>query len=354
MSRFVKKTKKAGLSPGTIIFTGKQKKEKIKMEVFDYSPESVAEKQLEKIEESFKYKENKNISWINIDGLYDTELIEKIGTYYGIHPLTLEDIVQIDQRAKIEIFDNYIFIVLKMLSFNEEKHIVEGEQIGIVLGENFVISFQEGKDGDVLDSLRERIRGGKGRIRKMGTDYLCYAIIDVIIDNYFVVLEKIGEKIEDYEERMMENPQENIIKEIYELKREILFLRKVITPLRELAMKMEHSESELITEKTDIFLRDLYDHSIQVLETVETYREMVSGLIELYLSSLSNKMNQVMRVLTTMSTIFIPLTFIAGVYGMNFEYMPELKMKYGYFIVIGLMLIIGIGMVRYFKKKKWL
>ena len=241
-----------------------------------------------------------------------------------------------------------------MLSFNEEKHIVEGEQIGIVLGENFVISFQEGKDGDVLDSLRERIRGGKGRIRKMGTDYLCYAIIDVIIDNYFVVLEKIGEKIEDYEERMMENPQENIIKEIYELKREILFLRKVITPLRELAMKMEHSESELITEKTDIFLRDLYDHSIQVLETVETYREMVSGLIELYLSSLSNKMNQVMRVLTTMSTIFIPLTFIAGVYGMNFEYMPELKMKYGYFIVIGLMLIIGIGMVRYFKKKKWL
>lgn len=353
MSRFVKKTKKAGLSPGTIVFTGKQKSEKIKMEVFDYSPEGVTEKQLEKIEESFKYKENKNISWINIDGLHDTDLIEKIGIYYGIHPLTMEDIVQIEQRAKIEIFDNYIFIVLKMLSFNEEKYMVEGEQIGIVLGENFVISFQEGKEGDVLDSLRERIRGGKGRIRKMGSDYLCYAIIDVIIDNYFVVLEKIGEKIEDYEERMIENPQENIIKEIYELKREILFLKKVITPLRELAMKMEHSESELITEKTDLFLRDLYDHSIQVLETVETYREMVSGLIELYLSSLSNKMNQVMRVLTTMSTIFIPLTFIAGVYGMNFEYMPELKMKYGYFIVMGLMMIIGMGMVRYFKKKKW-
>ncbi len=247
-----------------------------------------------------------------------------------------------------------IFIVMKMLDFNEEKNIVEGEQIGIVLGKNFVISFQEGKEGDVFNPLRDRIRGGKGRIRKMGADYLFYALIDIIIDNYLIILEKIGEKIENYEEVLIENPNENIIKEIYELKREILYLKKVITPLREISIKMEKSGSNLITEKTEPFLRDLYDHSIQAIEAVETYREMVSFLRELYLSSLSNKMNQVMRVLTTISTIFIPLTFIAGVYGMNFENMPELKTKNGYFLIMGIMYAIGIGMYKYFKNKEWL
>jgi magnesium transporter len=324
------------------------------MEIIEYSLEDIKEKKIEKVEELFKYKDLETVTWINIDGLHDTDVIEKMGNYFGIHPLTLEDIVQIDQRAKIEMFEDYIFIVMKMLDFNEEKNIVEGEQIGIVLGKNFVISFQEGKEGDVFNPLRDRIRGGKGRIRKMGADYLFYALIDIIIDNYLIILEKIGEKIEKYEEVLIENPNENIIKEIYELKREILYLKKVITPLREISIKMEKSGSKLITEKTEPFLRDLYDHSIQAIEAVETYREMVSFLRELYLSSLSNKMNQVMRVLTTISTIFIPLTFIAGVYGMNFENMPELKTKNGYFLIMGIMLAIGIGMYKYFKNKEWL
>ena len=354
MSRFVKKTKKAGLSPGAIVFTGDKKVERVKMEIIDYSLEDIKEKKIEKVEELFKYKDLETVTWINIDGLHDTDVIEKMGNYFGIHPLTLEDIVQIDQRAKIEMFEDYIFIVMKMLEFNEEKNIVEGEQIGIVLGKNFVISFQEGKEGDVFNPLRDRIRAGKGRIRKMGADYLFYALIDIIIDNYLIILEKIGEKIENYEEVLIENPNENIIKEIYELKREILYLKKIITPLREISIKMEKSGSNLITEKTEPFLRDLYDHSIQAIEAVETYREMVSFLRELYLSSLSNKMNQVMRVLTTISTIFIPLTFIAGVYGMNFENMPELKTKNGYFLIMEIMSAIGIGMYKYFKNKEWL
>ena len=353
MSKFVKKAKKVGLSPGTVVFTGKKINGNVKIEIIDYKENYLMEKKVENLEECFKFRESESVTWINVEGLYDTEIIEKIGNYYGIHALTLEDIAQIEQRSKIEIFENYIFIVVKMLSYNENSQSVESEHIGIVLGRNFVISFQEGKEGDVFNPLRERIRGGKGRIRNMGVDYLCYAIVDIIIDNYLIIREKIGEKIEEMEELLMENPNENVIKEIYRMRSEVLFLRKNTAPLREIAVKMENSGSELITEKTEAFLRDLYDHTIQAVETVEIYREMVASLRELYLSSLSNKMNQVMRVLTTISTIFIPLTFIAGVYGMNFENMPELKTRYGYFIILAVMSGISFVMYRYFKSKEW-
>ena len=354
MSKIRRKNKIPGLSPGTLMYTGTRKNEKISIEIFDYSTEHLIEKKNCTIEDAFVYKEKNSTTWINIEGLSDIDAIEKIGKYYEIHPLTLEDLLHMEQLPKIEVFENYIFTTLKMLTFNEAKREVESEQVGIIMGKNFVISFQEGKEGDVFDPLRERIRAGKGRLRSYGADYLNYALIDIIVDNYFIILEKIGEKVEDYEEKLLIQPEENLLKNIYGLKREIMFLRKTFIPIREIAAKMQHSGSELINERTLVFIRDLYDHSLQVIDMVETYRETVSGLVELYLSSLSNRMNQVMRILTTISTIFIPLTFIVGVYGMNFDFMPELHLHYGYYIIWGVMLAVGVGMYLYFKRKKWM
>lgn len=354
MSKIRRKNKIPGLPPGTLTYTGTRKNEKISIEIFDYSTEHLMEKKNCTVEETFIYKEKNSITWINIEGLSDIDAIEKIGKYYEIHPLTLEDILHMEQLPKIEVFEKYIFITLKMLTFNEVTREVESEQVGIIMGKNFVISFQEGKEGDVFDPLRERIRAGKGRIRNYGADYLNYAIIDIIVDNYFIILEKIGEKVEEYEEKLLLNPEENILKNIYELKREIMFLRKIFIPIREITAQMQYSESTFINERTLIFIRDLYDHSLQVIDMVDTYRETVSGLIELYLSSLSNRMNQVMRILTTISTIFIPLTFIVGVYGMNFDFMPELHFRYGYYMIWGVMVAVGVGMYLYFKKKKWM
>lgn len=354
MSKIRRKNKIPGLSPGTLMYTGTRKNEKISIEIFDYSTEHLIEKKNCTVEDAFVYKEKSSTTWINIEGLSDIDAIEKIGKYYEIHPLTLEDLLHMEQLPKIEVFENYIFTTLKMLTFNESTREVESEQVGIIMGKNFVISFQEGKEGDVFDPLRERIRAGKGRLRSYGADYLNYALIDIIVDNYFVILEKIGEKVEDYEEKLLIHPEEDLLKNIYGLKREIMFLRKTFIPIREIAAQMQHSESELINERTLVFIRDLYDHSLQVIDMVETYRETVSGLVELYLSSLSNRMNQVMRILTTISTIFIPLTFIVGVYGMNFDFMPELHLHYGYYIIWGVMIALGAGMYVYFKRKKWM
>jgi len=275
------------------------------------------------------------------------------GKEYDLHPLVVEDILNTHQRPKIELYDDYIFVSLKMLSGVNDSYMVESEQISLILGKNFVFSFQE-KEGDILDSLRVRIREGKGRIRKMGPDYLLYAILDIIIDHYFLVLEKIGDKVEAFEEELMKEPKSDTLHEIYTLKREILFLRKSVWPLREAVSTLEKCESDLINEKTSPYLRDLYDHIIQVIDAVETTRDLLSGMLDLYLSSVSNKMNEVMKVLTIIATVFIPLTFIAGVYGMNFDFMPELKWKYAYFAVWFVMVMIGLGMLKYFRNRKWL
>ncbi len=354
MSKIRRKNKMPGLSPGTLMYTGSKENEKISIEIFDYSTEHLIEKRNCTLEEALVYKEKSSTTWINIEGLGDIEAIEKLGKFYEIHPLTLEDILHLEQLPKIEIFENYIFTTLKMLTFNENTREVESEQVGIVMGKNFVITFQEGKDGDVFEPLRDRIRAGKGRLRSYGADYLNYTLVDIIVDNYFIILEKIGERVEVYEEKLLLQPEENLVKEIYGLKREIIFLRKCVMPIREITTQMLHSDSDLINERILVFIRDLYDHSLQVIDMVETYRETVSGLVELYLSSLSNRMNQVMRILTTISTIFIPLTFIVGVYGMNFEFMPELKLHYGYYIIWGVMIAVGGGMYLYFKRKKWM
>jgi len=353
-SRQTKKhSKAAGLPPGTLIYIGDKKLEKPRITVIDYDEQSFQEKQLPKIEDCFEFKAKPTVTWINIDGIHDTEVIEKIGSHYDLHALTLEDILTTGQRPKFEDLEKHLFIVLNMLSFSDEKQQIQAEQVSIILGPNFVISFQE-SIGDVFEPIRDRIRNAKGRIRKMGCDYLMYSLMDAVVDGYFSILERFGEKIELMEEELVASANEQTLKRIHQLKREMIFLRKSVWPLRELISGLERSESGLIAESTAVYLRDLYDHTIQVIDTVESFRDMVSGMLDIYLSVLSNRMNAVMKVLTIIATIFIPLTFIAGVYGMNFKYMPELEWKFGYEVIWVVMLIVAVIMLIYFKRKKWL
>ena len=348
-----KRSSKAGLPPGTLIYLGEKKTESVRITYIDYDDQSFQEKQVLNIEECLKFKETPTVSWINIDGIHDVELIEKLGKGFELHPLILEDILSTGQRPKFEDYEQHIFIVLKMLSFGEESQSVTAEQVSLILGPNYVISFQE-RIGDVFEQIRERIRKAKGRIRKMGPDYLAYALLDAIVDNYFVILERFGEKIESMEEEVISNPTERTVQQIHSLKREMIFMRKSIWPLREVIGGLQKSESSLINETTGIYLRDVYDHTIQIIDTIESFRDIVSGMLDIYLSSLSNKMNAVMKVLTIIATLFIPLTFVAGIYGMNFKYMPELEWRWSYPIVWLIMIAVAVVMLCYFKRKKWL
>jgi magnesium transporter len=352
MVRFIKKSSKTiGLPPGELIHIGEKKLEKQRITVIDFDEKNYIEKQVDKIEDCFSYKEKPTVTWINIDGIHEIDIVKKICECYDIHPLVQEDIVNTGQRPKMEDFENYLYIVLKMLHQPEEEII--SEQISIVLGRRFVISFQE-STGDVFNFVRDRLRNSKGRIRRKGSDYLAYALFDAIVDNYFVILEKLGERIESLEIDVVNNPKPEILQNIHSLKRELIYLRKSVWPLREVISGLQRKESKLIEKTTDIFLRDVYDHTIQVIDTVETFRDMSSGILDVYMSSVSNKMNEVMKVLTIFAAIFIPLTFIAGIYGMNFQYMPELGWQYGYFTVLLLMITVSSILLMYFKKKKWI
>ena len=362
MSRLIKKSSKTkGLPPGSIVHVGEKKTKTVKISVIDYNAKKFEEKKVEKIEDCFSFKSKPTITWVNIDGLHEIEIIEKIGKCFDIHPLVLEDIVDTDQRPKIEDYEKHIFSVLKMLYVDDKTHMINSEQVSIIFGQNFVISFQE-TIGDVFDNIRERIRKGKGRIRKMGADYLAYSLIDAIVDNYFSILETIGDRVESMEQDVITNPNPDILQKIYNLKREMIYLRKSVWPLREVINNLLREESRLIRSTTHIYLRDLYDHTIQVIDTIETFRDMVSGMLDIYMSSVSNKMNEVMKVLTIFAAIFIPLTFIAGIYGMNFQNingnapfnMPELYWEYGYLFALGIMAALVITMLAYFKHKKWL
>lgn len=354
MPKLVKKrSKKIGLPPGTLIHIGDKKTENVEITLINYDEAQYQEREIKKIEECFPFRDKPTVTWININGIHDAEIMGKIGEYVGLHPLLLEDIMNTDQRPKIEDFGDYIFIILKMIYYNEKKNEIEIEQVSLILGLNFVISFQE-REGDVFNPIRERIRRGKGKMRKSGADYLAYTLIDAIVDNYFVILEGTGEKIEEMEEKLVANPTPNTLQGIHNLKRDMIFLRKSVWPLREVISGLERTESSLIEESTGIYLRDVYDHSIQVIDTIETFRDMISGMLDIYLSSISNKMNEVMKVLTIIATIFIPLTFIAGIYGMNFVYIPELQLRWGYFATLFIMAVVSIIMLIYFRKKKWL
>jgi magnesium transporter len=351
--RIKRHSRKAGLPPGTLVHIGERKAEQIRITLIDYNEQNFQERVVEKIEECFPFKEMPTVTWINIDGLHSIETIEKIGKNFELHPLILEDILNTGQRPKCEDYEKCLFLVLKMLTYNNESNSIQSEQVSLVLGQNFVISFQEAV-GDVFEQIRDRIRNAKGKIRKMSVDYLAYTLIDAIVDNYFLILEKMGEQIESMEEELITKPSDKIVRMIHSLKRELIFLRKSVWPLRELINSLQKTESSLITYSTEPYLRDVYDHTIQVIDTVESFRDMVSGMLDIYLSSISNRMNAVMKVLTIIATIFIPLTFIAGIYGMNFKYMPELGWKWGYFIVLIVMAAVGVSMLIYFKRKKWL
>ncbi len=348
-----KRIKKAGLPPGTLVFEGEHKVEKVRITVFDYNESQFKELEVEKIEECFPFRDEPTITWINIDGLHDIGLIEKIGTHFGIHPLVMEDIVSVGQRPKMEDFEDYIFFIIRMLSCDRAKGELESEQVSLILGKNFVISFQE-REGDVFEPVRERIRSQKARLIRHGADFLAYALLDVVIDNYFSILENVGDRVESMDDEIVENPAPGTLAEIRRLKSEMIYLRKSVWPLREVVSAMERMETDLIADSTEIYLRDLYDHTIQVIDTIESLRDMISGMLDIYVSSVSNRMNEVMKVLTIIATIFIPLTLIAGIYGMNFEFMPELKYHWSYPAVWGVMIVISAVMVVYFRRKRWL
>ena len=342
-----------GLPPGTIVHIGERKAQKHRITIVDYDETKFQERELETIEESFPFKDTSTITWINIDGLHQLEIIEKIGKHFNIHPLVLEDITNTEQRPKMEDFDDYLFLILKMICFEEKDNRIKVEQVGLILGSNFVISFQEEK-GNVFDPVKQRIISGKGRIRTRGADYLAYALIDVIVDGYFLIIERIGDQIEDLEEDLLDGPRPETMQDIHSLKREMLQFRKSVWPLQEIIRRLERGESDMFNESTEIYLKDVHDHTIHVIDTIEIFNDMLSGLLDLYISSISNKINQIMKVLTIIATIFIPLTFIAGVYGMNFKYMPELDWRYGYPMVLLVMFIIGVGIMIYARKKRWL
>ncbi|MFX1534261.1 MAG: magnesium/cobalt transporter CorA [Promethearchaeota archaeon] len=353
MPKFIKRSKKVGLPPGTPVFVGEPKTDKVTTTVLDYDENQIEQTSVSTIKEFHSFLNKPTVTWINVDGLHDIKLLEEYGKEFQLHPLTLEDIIHTDQRPKVEEYANYLFIILKMLDYEVEREEIIIEQVSLILSENIVLSFQE-RTGDVFNLVRDRIIHKKGTIRRKKADYLVHALIDVIVDHYFIILEKLQEKIEILEEELVINPMPQTLRKIHSLRTNMIFVRKAIWPLREVVSLLQRSGSRFIQEDTQKYIRDVYDHTIQVIETVETLRDVVSGMLDIYLSSVSNKMNEVMKVLTIIATIAIPLTVISGIYGMNFEVMPELKWVFGYPFTLILMGLVVITMLVYFWRKKWL
>lgn len=354
MARYVKRaSKRAGESPGTLFYNGEHKTEKIQLTLIEYGKDFCEKKELKKIEECFNKRDSDSVKWINIEGLHDVSIIEKIGREFKLHPLMLEDILNISQRPKMDDYEDYILVTLKMVYYNTKVKEIVTEQVSLVLIDNYVFSFQE-FEGDVFDQVRERIQTGKGNIRKQRADYLVYALIDAIVDSYFFILEQVGDTSEEIEHQLMEEPKKEVLQGIYNLKREMIYLSNSIWPLREVVGNLTRTDSQLIKQNTSLYLRDVYDHILQVIDIIESYRDIMTGMLDTYLSSIGNKTNDVMKILTIFSAIFIPLTFLAGIYGMNFRYFPELDLPGAYpaFWIVTLAIIAL--MLGYFKRKKWL
>lgn len=352
ISRILPKNGKISSTPGTVKYIGKTRENHVKLHLLDYNEADFTEKDLANIKESIPFKESPTVTWLNVTGVHDEALIQEIGEIFKVHPLVLEDIANTTQRPKVEEYEDYFFVVIKTAFFDDKSHEMNLEQISLIVGKDYVISLQE-KEDDILGELMERIRNNKGKLRKLGSDYLMYGIMDTVVDHYFLVLEKVGEQIEVMEEALIQKADQKVLAKIYTLKQELLFLRKSIWPMREIVNILQRMENNLLQPETAVYMRDLYDHTVQVMETVETFRDMTSGMLDLYLSTISNKMNEVMKILTIFSAIFIPLTFLSGVYGMNFDFMPELKWRFGYFLWWGLVTILALGMMLFFKRKKW-
>ena len=354
VGRLVRRARKpAGAVPGTLVHTGPKKVDETRLRFLDYTETDLREEQVDRIEACFPFAAAPTVTWVNVDGLHETDIIESIGERFGLHRLLLEDIVSTGQRPKVEEYGQHVFIVVKMLSFNEATEEVRAEQVSFVVGENYVFSFQE-RFGDVFEPVRVRLRESRGRIRSRGPDYLTYALLDAIVDSYFQILEQVGDHIEELEEAVLDEPDLQVMHRIHHLKREMLVLRRAVWPLREVLGSLYRGETPLMTEESQVFIRDVQDHAIQVIDTVETLREVLSGAMDLYLSSVSNRMNEVMKVLTIIATIFIPLSFFAGLYGMNFEYMPELGVRWAYPALLLGMTTVAAGMLWFFRRRDWL
>lgn len=343
---------KTGLPPGTLIHVGERKIEKILISSICYDEISLEEKE-NFIEQDLPLLKEESLLWIHVKGLHMPDMIKSIGKAFLIHTLVLEDILNTDQYPKFEEYDECLFFVLKRFCINKDENEIFTEQVSILIGEYFVISFQEG-DEEIFEQVKKRIRNNAGRIRKMKSDYLAYSLIDTIIDHYFPVIEYLENQVEIIENTLITNPSVETLENIYYLKKEVLIIRKAFKPLRDMIYKLEKSENKFIKDETRIFIRDLYDHVVRITDSIEILREITASLLDLYHTSISNRMNEVMKVLTIISTIFIPLSFIAGVYGMNFKYMPELELKWGYLFVWILIFSIFIFMIIFFKRRKWL
>ncbi len=346
-----KRSKKAGLLPGSLVHLGNTYTERSKTALISYNETFFTEKAIASVAELLKKQDETVITWLTVDGLQDTKLMEELGGVFNIHPLVLEDILNTDQRTKLEDYGDYLYLVLR--NFNGQGDgTLTSEQISLILGRNFVLAFRE-KESGLFQPVQERLAGNKGRIRKSGADYLLHALVDNIVDNYFLVLEKLEERIESMENDLVKRTTPSMLQAIHDLRRELILLRKSLWPLREAISSLARSDSPLISESAGIYFRDLLDHALVIIDSLETFRDILAGLLDTYLSSVSNKLNKIMQVLTIIATIFMPLTFLAGIYGMNFKFMPELEWRWGYFGVLGIMLAIALTMIYYFKKKKW-
>ena len=354
MAQQEKISKKYGMAPGSLVYTGeKSVHEPVMITLVDYNAAGVEEKTGISLDECESYIKRDSVTWINISGVHNPDIIRQIGNIFNLHPLLLEDVLNTAGRPKLDDYEDYLFVVLKMIDYQADAQIIDHEHVCLVIRHGLVISLQE-HEGDVFGPVRERIRKEKGRIRKSGADYLGYALIDIIVDHYFRVLEEIGERIEEYQDAVLSNPDPAILEALHNLKRQVIYIRKSVWPVREIVAALLRSESGLITRDTQLYLRDVYDHTIQVAETVEMFREMLASVLDIYLSSVNNRMSEVMKVLTVIATIFIPLTFFAGVYGMNFEFMPELEWRYAYPAVWLVFIVAALGMLAAFRYKKWL
>jgi magnesium transporter len=349
----VKSAQKAGTAPGHMMHLGTPQTGPVQINQIQYNSDQFDEHVISSSAAFATIPQKEHVTWLDVNGVHDLSLVERLGKAFGIHPLVLEDIVHTGHRPKIEVHDNFIFVVIRMLFFDNTNNEILSEQISIILGENYLLTFQE-RPGDVFEPIRERLRSGKYRISSKGVDYLLYSLLDAVVDNYFLVLEKIGQKLERIEDKLLHSPSTSTLEKIYQLKKDLVFLRKVVWPLREVINSLSRNETSYIEDQIAVYFHDIYDHVVQTIETIETFRDMLSGMRDTYLSNVSNRMNEVMKVLTIISTIFIPITFLAGIYGMNFVNIPELKWTWSYPALWGVMLSIVVILLWIFKRKKWL
>ena len=346
-------SEKSGLPPGSLVHVGEVLEEETHITLLDYNRDAIEERQISSIEELLPYRARQSITWVIVEGLRNVALFEQLGQYFDIHPLVLEDILNTHQRPKFEDHESYLFFVLKGVLIEREEFSIDFQQVSIITSNKFVFTFKERLD-DTLEPVKHRIRNSKGQPRSQGADYLTYMIIDTVVDEYFSIQDALDDHVDTTEEELLANPSSRTLATIQKLKRQVNNIRRSISPLREVLNALLRSDTELLQKKTLLYFRDVHDHVLRVYESIETYREMVSSLLDIYISSVSNKMNEVMKVLTIFASIFIPLTFLAGIYGMNFQYMPELKMKWAYPALWVVFIVIPVVLLAYFKKKKWL